>query len=487
MLMAGRFPAASAQEPSGEMIVATPAQIVALDPHGAQSVEDVMHTALQHVMEPLVKRHAATSEIVPRLATEWSNPDETTWSFKLRENVTFHDGSPFTSADVKASVERVIEQGAALAPLFGQVESIETPDDHTVDIKTSSPVGTILVSMTMVQIAPAAKMNEEGFFNDPVGTGPFAVASWSPDADLRLEANPDYWGDAPGLQSLVFRFYPEVAPLVTALETGEVDFTWRLPPDQLQALEGNDELTTESTPGYTYDFIWMNSSRSPFMDTPDVRRAMAYALDVDQMLNDLLPGVAQRATAPIASSVFGHAAQEPYDYDPEKAKQLLADAGYPDGFEVGLIWNPGSSPQDREIIETMISYWNDIGVTVKSQELERGLWIETLNSLEWDMDFQANATNTGDADFTLRRLYHSSANRLGYANPELDGVLEEAAASLDQDHREELYAQACKIIWDDAAGIFPFEFLNVYTFRNRVEGFIPSATPILDFTTVTVS
>src|SRR5699024_6346371 len=103
----------------------------------------------------------------------------------------------------------------------------------------------------------------------------------------------------------------------------------------------------------------------------------------------------------------------PYEYDPDKAKQLLADAGYPDGFDAGVIWNPGSSPQDREIVETMISYWSDIGVTVESQELERGLWIDTLNDLDWDMDFQANATNTGDADFTLRRLYHSSANRMG--------------------------------------------------------------------------
>lgn len=485
-LLAHAAPAAHGQGPSGEMIVAPPAQIVALDPHGAQSVEEVMHTALQHVMEPLVKRDPASGDLAPHLATEWSNPDETTWRFTLREGVQFHDGSPFTSEDVKASLERVIEEAGPLAPLFAQVDAIATPDETTVEIRTTSPVGTIAVSMTMVQIAPAARMNEEGFFNQPIGTGPFTVASWSPDADLRLEANADYWGDPPGVQSLVFRHYPEVAPLVTALETGEIDFTWRLPPDQLPALQGNDQITIESVPGFTYFFIWMNSSREPFTDMR-VRRAMAHALDIDQMLTDLLPDVAKRGTAPIASTVFGYAAQDPYTYDPERARALLEEAGHPDGFEVGMIWNPGSAPQDRELVQTMISYWDTIGVRVNSLEMERALWIDTLVSLEWDMDFQTNATITGDADFTLRRLYHSSANRNGYKNPDLDTILEDAVATLDQDERAELYAQACEIIWSEAVGIFPFELLNVYAFQSRVSGFEPSPSPILSFANVTVA
>jgi len=154
-LLAHAAPAAHGQGPSGEMIVAPPAQIVALDPHGAQSVEEVMHTALQHVMEPLVKRDPASGDLAPHLATEWSNPDETTWRFTLREGVQFHDGSPFTSEDVKASLERVIEEAGPLAPLFAQVDAIATPDETTVEIRTTSPVGTIAVSMTMVQIAPA--------------------------------------------------------------------------------------------------------------------------------------------------------------------------------------------------------------------------------------------------------------------------------------------------------------------------------------------
>jgi peptide/nickel transport system substrate-binding protein len=229
----------------------------------------------------------------------------------------------------------------------------------------------------------------------------------------------------------------------------------------------------------------MNSSRPVFADKR-VRQAMAYALDVDKMIKDLLGTVAKRGTAPIPSTVFGYAPQTAYAYDPAKAKQLLAQAGVPNGFDAGVIWNPGSAPQDRELLLAMISYWNAIGVRVKSQEMERAVWIDNLNKLNWDMDMQANAVTTGDADFTLGRLYHSRANRNGYKNPDLDKILDDAVATVDQNRRKDLYAQANKIIWDDAVGIFPAELSNVFAYRKRVTGFTPTATAVMSFAGVTV-
>jgi peptide/nickel transport system substrate-binding protein len=470
--------------PTGELKIAVPVKVPTLDPHGAQSVEDVSHTVLQHVMEPLVRREPTNGNLVAALATEWKNPDPTTWSFTLRD-AKFHDGSKVTPADVKASLERVIALKGALAPQFAQVDTIAALDATTVQIKTKTPVGTLLANMAMVPIAPAAQVNSTGFFNKPIGSGPFKVVSWSADAELRLEANTDYWGSKPGVKTVVFRYYPEVAPLVTALQTGEIDFTWRLPPDQLPALQRDGNLKVDAVPGWTYYFIWMNSSRPVFADKR-VRQAMAYALDVDKMIKDLLGTVAKRATAPIPSTVFGFAPQTAYAYDPAKAKQLLAQAGVPSGFDAGVIWNPGSAPQDRELLQAMISYWNAIGVRVKSQEMERAVWIDNLNKLNWDMDMQANAVTTGDGDFTLGRLYHSRANRNGYKNPDLDKILDDAVATVDQNRRKELYAQANKIIWDDAVGIFPAELNNVFAYRKRVTGFTPTATAIMSFAGVTV-
>ena len=470
--------------PTGEFKVAVPVKVPTLDPHGAQSVEDVSHTVLQHIMEPLVRREPVNGNLVAALATGWKNPDPTTWSFTLRD-AKFHDGSKVTPADVKASLERVIALKGALAPQFAAVDTITALDAATVQIKTKTPVGTLLANMAMVPIAPAAQLSTTGFFNKPIGSGPFKVVSWSADADLRLEANADYWGSAPGVKTMVFRFYPEVAPLVTALQTGEIDFTWRLPPDQLPALQRDTNLKVDAVPGWTYYFIWMNSSRPVFADKR-VRQAMAYALDVDKMIKDLLGTVARRATAPIPSTVFGYSPQTAYAYDPAKAKQLLAQAGVPNGFDAGIIWNPGSAPQDRELMLAMISYWNAVGVRVKSQEMERAVWIDNLNKLNWDMDMQANAVTTGDGDFTLGRLYHSRANRNGYKNPDLDKILDDAVATLDQDRRKQLYGQANKIIWDDAVGIFPAELSNVFAYRKRVSGFTPTPTAVMSFAGVTV-
>jgi peptide/nickel transport system substrate-binding protein len=471
---------AASRTPTGELKIGLHAKLTTLDPQGAQSVDGITHTAMQHVMDALVGRDPATSSLVPRLATSWEAPDPTTWVFKLRQGVKFHDGSDFTANDVKASLERIIAQKGPVAPLFAAVEAIETPDPQTVLLKTKQPVGTIPASATLLTVGPAAAINSDGFFNKPIGTGPFKYVSWRADADLRIEANEQYWGGPPASKAIVFKYIPEVAARMTALETGEVDFTWRIPPDQLDSLKKNADLKVETTPSYDYYFIWMNGSREPFTDKR-VRQAMFHALDVDTMVKDLLPGIGQRATAPIPPTVFGHAPQTPYAYDPARAKQLLAEAGKPNGFETSFIWYAGAGPQDREIGQALVSYWNDIGVKVKVAEQERATWLDNLIKLNWDMDFQTNAVTTGDADFTLGRLYHSRANRNGYKNESLDKLLDEAAAASDQNKRKELYAQANKHIWDEAVGIFPFDLLATFAYRTTTEGFTPTPSAFLTF------
>jgi peptide/nickel transport system substrate-binding protein len=214
---------------------------------------------------------------------------------------------------------------------------------------------------------------------------------------------------------------------------------------------------------------------------------MWHALDIQTMATDLLTDVGTPAQAPIPSTVFGFAAQTPYAYDPDKAKALLAEAGLPDGFSTRIIWVADSGPQDRELLETAIAYWAAVGITVENGEMERAAWLEDLLALNWDMDFQTNTVRTGDADFTLRRLYTSAANRTGYANPDLDKILLDAAAASDQEQRAALYAQACEIIWNDAVGIFPFDLIENYVHRTRLQGFVaaPNVIPVFTKTTVT--
>lgn len=471
--------------PAGQLTVAMPFRVVAIDPHGAQGVERSTLTVARHIFDTLVFRDPFTGNYKPALAIEWSIPDQNTWVFTLRPDVRYHDGSRLTSADVKACIERVLALKGPPAPLWAALEAVETPDERTVHIRTRTPVGTMLANLALLYIAPASRVNAEGFFNNPVGTGPFKFVSWRRDAEIRLEANTNYWGEPPGVQTLVFKDIPEVAARVTALETGEVDFTYGLPPDQLPALRRNPELELVSVASYTYYFVWFNHQRPPFNDVR-VRKAMWHALDIATMARDLLKDVGKPAQAPIPETVFGFTPQAPYEYNPARARQLLREAGFPEGFETTMQWNPGSGPQDRELVQAMISYWNAIGVKVKSLEKERAQWLKDLLDLNWDLNFQTNSVQTGDADFTLRRLYHSGARRLGYANPNLDRLLDEAATTLDQRRRLDLYAQAQRILWEEAVGIFPFDLLEVYVFRKRLSGFVPEPSGIPNFRLVRV-
>jgi peptide/nickel transport system substrate-binding protein len=477
---------AAAQEAGTGLVVTLPRTIVALDPHGPQAVEETTAVVSSHIHDTLTARNPETGEVLPRLAESWTQVQPTVWEFTLRSGVTFHDGSPFTSEDVKASLERIIALEGPLAPLWAGVTAVEAPEPQIVRITTETQIGTIPVSATLLFVAPAAGLVNPDFFNQPYGLGAFRFVSWQPDNSLEMTANPDYYGGAPALTGITIREIPEQSARATAMETGEIDFTYGVSPDQLPALRENADLTIAPVSSYRYYFVWFNATREPFTN-PVVRRALIHALDLDTIVADLLADVAVRAQAPIPTTCFGAIPQAPYAYDPELAQSMLAEAGFPDGFETTIQWNPGAAPQDREIMLTMLAYWEAIGVRVENLEKERAVWLEDLLALNWDMNFQDNTVRTGDADFTLRRLYTSTANRTGYANPELDQILADAAASADPAERETLYTEACRIIWEDAVGIFPFDLIENYIHNNRVQGFMPAPNAIPTFIDVSVT
>ncbi|MET9315269.1 ABC transporter substrate-binding protein [Kribbella sp. NPDC003505] len=468
-----------ASEPSsGEQVLRyAPAMFpVSLDTH-KYAGEEAVQTAIQQIMEPLVR--VDDGKIVPVLATSWENPDPTTWVFKLRSGVKFSDGTPFTAKDVVASYERHKKLDGPLVPLYSTVTSFAATDDQTVTVKTSKPLGTLLSSLTLLFIGPAAKIDTDGFFNKPIGTGPFTVTAFQPDEKLELAANPTYWDGAPKLNKLEFVNIPEVAGRITGLENGEVDVLTQIPPDQVGSVQGSDRITYSTTPSWTYYFDWFNSNRKPFTDKR-VRQAMWHALNLEGTVKDLFGDLASVAQAPLAQGVIGAPKLSPYTYDPAKAKQLLTEAGYPNGFTTSMQWPLEGGPNIRALAQAMISDWAKIGVTVKPLEKERAQWLEDFGKLNWDMNLQTNVTGTGDADYTLARLYVCTAKRNGYCNPALDKLLLEARSSVDQAARPKLYQQAGQTIWDDAVGIFPAELASNAAVRSRVQGFVmpPSGRPL---------
>ncbi|SEE30475.1 ABC transporter substrate-binding protein [Ruania alba] len=440
---------------------------VSLDPHNFPA-EEGTQVAAQQTLETLVTYN--DGEAQPLLAESWEySDDELTLTFQLRDDVTFSDGTPFTAEDAKASLDRLIELDKALAPLFAAVTETRADDDHTFSIVTSEPLGTLLASMSLVFIGQAGAMGEDSYWRAPVGTGPFIVDDYVADDHVTYSRNDDYWGEAAQLDTLEMVSMPEVAARITALGTGEVDVISSIPPDQVAGVQDQDGVEFIQDAGYLYYFIWFNHNEEPF-DDQRVRQAMWHAVDVEGIVSDLYGEGATAATAPIPQAAFGAADNGLYEHDPERARELLADAGFPDGFETSMQWPREGGPNIRSLGQAFISAWAEVGIDVEPLEKERASWLEDFGSMNWDLNLQTNTTATGDADFTLNRLYTCEADRLGYCNPELDDLLAQARASLDPDERSELYDQANEIMWEEAPGIFPADIQNNLAYGSQVRG-----------------
>ncbi len=427
------------------------------------SAEGKIIGPMQHVLEPLVKRDGESFE--PWLAASWDNPDELTWVFHIRPDVTFSDGSVLTAEDARASLQRLIDLESPLAPLLAAVSSIEATDDATLTISTTSPLGTLLTTLSQILIGQASGIEDDAYWAKPIGTGPFVVEEFVADQRFALTRNANYWGPDTALDSITFIGMPEEAARISALSTGEVDLIDSVNPDSIAEIDSLAGVTFESVPSYAIQYIWFNSSREPFTDVR-VRQALWHALDLEQIVADLYAGQASVSQAPVPQPVFGAAQLEKYSYDPDLAKQLLAEAGYPDGFDATVMFS--SSTGVPPFVQTVVSYWAAIGVAIEPLPKEHAIWLDDLLALNWDMNSQSPSVTSGDADYHLGRLYTTDAKRLGYSNPEYDALVTAARESVDQDERIELYRQASQILWDEAPAIWAADQTANVAYRDHL-------------------
>ncbi|TDE14248.1 ABC transporter substrate-binding protein [Jiangella asiatica] len=466
----------------GDLTVAGPIPIENLDPHGAASLDAGTQLAARAIFSQLVVS-SGPGEFEGELAESWEpNADTSEWTFTLREGVEFSDGTPVTSADVVASFERVLAGDGPLAGNFGGYAAA-APDDSTVVFTSGTPDAAFLGKISSFFVTPQAAANE-GFFQEPIGSGPFVVESFEPGATLQLAPNPGYWDGEPALDSLEFQSIPEVAARMTALQTGEIDITWAMPDDQIAQLKSDSNLTVENVASPAVFTMWMNSS-TPALQDPAVRRALWQAVDFESIIGSLYPETGTPADSPISPAVLGYAPQEPVPYDPEAAKAALDAAGF--DYENTVIRWQFSQANFRNFVDAVVSDLAEIGVTVEPMEKEQAVFLEDLLALNWDMNLQQLGTQGFDAATNLGRLYTCEANRIGYCNEELDQILAQAGSTSDTAQREDLYAQAIEIIWDDAVGMYPMFVEQPYAWRTSVEGFEPVSDGVPYFDEVTVS
>lgn len=446
--------------------------------------EEPTQVFAEQVLDTLVAMK--DGKVVPRLAESWSNPDPLTWSFQLRKGVKFSDGSAFSSADVKASIDRLIAIESVLKPLLTTITDMDVSDPDKLIVKTNSPLGTFLATLSMVYVGQASAINDDAYWLKPIGTGPFKVDSYATDDKIVMSRNDGYWGKKTKLDTLEFRSIPEASARITALETGEIGATSNVAPDQTAGLKSADGVKFQTTTSYYYYLNWFNNQRAPFTDER-VRQAMWHAVDFKKIVPALFGDAATLGQAPISQEVFGAPQLKPYTFDKVKAKKLLADAGFPNGFETTMMWPQEGGANIKALAQSMISAWAEIGVTVKPIELERANWVTDLNALNWDMTLFVNSTATGDADYTLNRLYPCAAKRLGFCDPEIDKQLASARGSVDQAERKTIYGDVSKSLWERAVGIFPADLSVNLAYLSTLSGVTmpPNGRP--SFATVSVT
>ncbi|WP_138466755.1 ABC transporter substrate-binding protein [Poseidonocella sp. HB161398] len=482
---------ALAQTPPGVLIVGQIAEPKSLDPAAVTAVNDFR--ILVNLYEGLVKYEPGTLEVAPALATDWTiSEDGTEYTFTLREGVTFHDGTPFDAGAVKFNFDRMLDESHPfhdtgpfpLAFFFSAVESVEAVDPLTVKFTLSEPYAPFLSNLAyptgLIVLPAAVEAAGADFGRAPVGTGPFKFAEWRSNEAVVIEKNPDYWGDPAGTEAVVFRPITDANTRVAEMLAGGIDMMVEVPPVALSQFQSDDFTVSEQAGPHLW-FLILNAKDGPFADKR-VRQAANYAINKEALVGDVLEGTAEVAAGPTPPAfAWAHDdALEPYPYDPDRARELLAEAGAEGATLTFYVTEGGSGMLDPVPMGTAIQAdLNAVGLDVKIETYEWNTFLGEVNpGLEGKADMAEMAWMTNDPDTLPFLALRTDAwpdkggfNSGYYSNPEVDALLEKARVSTDQGERAELYKQMQQIVHDDAPWVFVANWKQNAVTSSRVENF----------------
>jgi peptide/nickel transport system substrate-binding protein/oligopeptide transport system substrate-binding protein len=436
----------------------------------------------------------AAANVHPALAERWDvSPDGRTYTFHLRNGVTFHDGTPFTARHVLSSWLRVLDpkaksgRGEPLYPIVGareyaqgtrkRLDGVVIRDDSTVVISLKEP-NAIFPKLLAMPVGAIVPENAGPDLSDhPIGTGPWKFVEWKHDDYLLFARNPDYWGGPPKAESLRARIISDPSTSVAEFESGNVSIL-RVPASEARDWTENDarKPLLKSVAALQLVYVAMNVTRGPLADTR-VRQAINYAVDVPRIIERLVGGRGTQAGGVIPPSLPGYdSTRKPYSYDPAKAKQLLAEAGHANGIDLEL-WC-STNPTYIRIAETMQAYLGQVGVRAKIIQREAAATRTAARNGETDMILKDWYADYPDAENFLGPLLQSSSKGLGgnvsfYANPGYDRLVDAARRELDDAKRAELYKQADAIAERDAPMLFLYFYNDLYAVQPWIKGFVP--------------
>ena len=467
----------------GRIVIAQGVDATTLDPndHRETSTDSILY----NIFDPLLARDAS-GEITPWLATEVTAVDDVTWDVSLREGVTFHNGEPFNAEVAKFNFDRMLDPDEPLAQsgFWAPVTDVEVTGEYSIRVHTSEPFPVFESMLTQIHMVPQGYFEEvgrEAFASDPVGSGPYRFVSWARDQELVLEAFEDYWGGPPEIREVVFRPIPESSSRVAELLTGGVDIITNLPPEAAPSVDAAGDVEGRSVPSLRNVFIVLNVQGEGPLDDARVRRAVNYAVDVQAIVDAVLDGNAVVVGCPLNSYMFGYDEElcAPFPHDPERARELLAEAGYEDGFTMSMGTPDGRYLNDRQVAEAVVGQLSEVGISVDLQVREWSGYVGEL--LERQVPTDAYLIGWGnnsqfDADATLYNFLFGGTVEGGpekvvftyFYHEEFDQRVLGARSTVDEEERIRLYREALDITRQESPWIFLYQQGDVYGVNNRV-------------------
>lgn len=434
----------------------------------------------------------------PSLATEWEEVEENLYEFKLREDVTFHNGEPFTANDVEFTIRRAVDS-PTIGHIVGSIDpdTIEVIGNHTIRIGTSDTFGPFIThlshpAMGILNEKAVEEGGEDYGVTTAIGTGAFVFDEWVTGSKVVTSRYEDYWGDAPEIDGIEFSTVADPSVRLIELESDAVDIAYDISPSDLDAVEENEDLTLLNTPNLGSEYLGFNVKNDTPLQDVKVRQAIAHAVDVEAIIDAVYMGVGEIMSGPINELVFGfNEGLDPIEYDLETAEKLLDEAGYPDGgFTLSLF--VGDNSQERiRVSQVLAEDLAKIGIDVEVTQMEWGAYLDATAVGESDMFLLGWTTVTTDADYGLYPLFHSNSfgeagNRSFYANDRVDELLDLGRYTSDQDERLAYYEEVQEIIHEELPWVFLQTRQNVTAINNRVHGFEHHPAGNYDLTKITL-
>ncbi len=478
-LAASVLPPAAAQE--FKLAMSSPP--TSMDPHFYNLFPNI--NVSDHIFEQLVAMDA-DSHIIPALAESWTLVNNVTWEFKLRKGVKFHDGTPLTAEDVAWSLERpatIVGSPGKFDTYTKAIVNKKIIDPYTIQLTTKEPYPLLLADLTSIYIV--SKKATQGLSSDDfasgkgmVGTGPFRFVKFQRDDRVELERNNDYWGKKPAWSKVTLRFIPNDATRLAALLAGDVQAIENVPTPDLAKVRADKDLSFYSKVSHRVIYLYPDTRRekTPFVTDKDgkpldknplmdqrVRHALSIAINRDAIRDRVMEGLSEPTVNLVPAALFGHNPDlKPPKYDPEAARKLLTEAGYPNGFGLTLHTPNNRYINDEKIAQTIAQMWSRIGVATKVEGAPMSVYAARGAKSEYSIGLLGWGAQTGEASSPLRAMVAcdnpakgmGAVNWLKYCNPKMDAVLAKALASVDDKERSGLLQQATAIVIDDG-GVIP--------------------------------